>query len=178
MGLYDLAKFWNVTLEERAQPYPCDNYLSIPYEGLLRAIDVEASPAVVFRWLCQLKAAPYSYDWLDNAGRSSPKQLTPGLDKLERGQFFLIGKIVEFETNRHISALTTRRFERLFGPLAVTYAVQPKGQNASRLLVKLDVGAQGWWQKLRRALLAWGDLFMMRKQLLTLKALAEAQATL
>lgn len=173
MSLYERAKYWNATAAERADSYPCDRYLNPPYEGLLRAIDVDAPPEVLFRWLCQLKAAPYSYDWLDNGGRVSPRQLTPGLEKLECGQFFLIGKIVEFEPNRHISALTTRPFARLFGPIAITYAIQPRGENQSRLLVKLDVGAQDWWQRLRCWLLVWGDFVMMRKQLLTLKERAE-----
>jgi hypothetical protein len=63
----------------------------------------------------------------------------------------------------------------LFGGLAVTYAIAPIEGGRSRLVVKLLVRYSrapvvGW---LERMVLPAGDLVMMRKQLLTLKDLAE-----
>ena len=131
----------------------------------------------MFRWLCQLRAAPYSYDWLDNAGRRSPQRLTPGLDALEVGQRFQrIFELVEFDPDRQIT-LRPRDAGlalRLFGSVAVTYLVAADSPGTTRLLAKICVryrrGVSGWFM---RVLLPWGDLIMMRRQLLNLKRLAE-----
>jgi hypothetical protein len=169
------ARTWGSTEEERAAAYPCDCWLEEADEHLWRAIDVAAPPAVVFRWLCQLRAAPYSYDWIDNLGRRSPRELTPGLDELAEGQRIMtIFRLVEFARDRHITLLLERG-KRAFGELAMTYAVEP-APGGSRLVAKLVIKRPRGLGRVLSPLLPAGDLIMMKKQLRTLKKLAERDA--
>lgn len=161
---------------EAKRAYPCDRHLRGATDAYFRAIDVAAPPPVLFRWLCQLRVAPYSYDWLDNFGRRSPRQLTPGLERLAIDQRFMtIFDLIEFETDVHITLLCLR-LRRVFGEVAGTYLIIPAADGGSRLVVKTAVRHPGGRleSSLRRRLLPYGDLFMMRKQLRTLKELAEA----
>ena len=164
---------WGATAGERAAGYPCDAYSAPGATAHFRAVDVAADPATVFRWLCQLKVAPYSYDLVDNLGRRSPRTLTPGAEHLERGQPFLVFSLVDFGTDDHLTMTGLPGPTRLFGPTAISYAVRPGDCGGTRLEVKLLVGATGPLGGVRRYLLGWGDLVMMRKQLLTLKDCAE-----
>ena len=168
----ELVRHWGTTAPERARPYPCDELVPSSDGALFRGVSVEAPAAVVFRWLCQLRAAPYSYDLLDNRGRRSPQELTPGLERLRRGQRVMtIFELAEFETDRSI---TLRHRGALFGELAVTYQVDDAGRGRSRLVVKLIPGAtRGPLGAVARLLLPPGDLLMMRRHLLNLKRLAE-----
>jgi hypothetical protein len=140
---------------------------------------VNAAPAVLFRWLCQLRVAPYSYDWIDNGGRRSPRTLTPGMENLAIGQSVMqIFTLVEFAKGRHVT-LRIKHGSGAFslrGDLAVTYLILPEEAGRCRLLVKLVVRyPPGFLGSLMRWGLPWGDLLMMRRQLLNLKALAEGE---
>jgi hypothetical protein len=166
---------WGSTAEERADAWPCDPFLPDANLALYRSVDVAAPAAVAFRWLCQLKVAPYSYDWLDNRGRRSPRTLTPGLDDLAVGQRVMrIFDLIDFTPGEQI---TLRARGELFGRLVVTYRVYATSAATSRLAVKLLVCHRrdplGLLWKLA---LPAGDLVMMRRQLLTLAHLAEAEA--
>jgi hypothetical protein len=173
-----LPERWNATPEEAGATFPCDALAPRGFVALTRAIDVDTSPPLVFRWLCQLRAAPYSYDWIDNFGHRSPRQLTPGLDDLRAGQRFMIGTITSFVPNQHITARARPDAERLFGVISLTYQVISRGPGASRMLVRLDVHPPNrLWERVRYLALAWGDVIMMRKQLLTLKDRAESSAS-
>jgi hypothetical protein len=169
----ELARTWGTRAEERERPFPCDDVLPGWTHALHRGVGVAASPEVVFRWLCQLRAAPYSYDWIDNLGRRSPRRLTPGLEQLAVGQPVMrIFDLVAFEHDRHLT-LRLRR-PGVFPPLAISYLVLPEAPRGARLLAKIVLRpSPGPLGRLALRLLTWGDLVMMRRQLLNLKALAE-----
>jgi hypothetical protein len=153
---------WGATDEEVARPLPCDAAAPAGAARADRAISIAAPVGVVFRWLCQLRAAPYSYDLLDNFGRRSPRALTPGLERLEPGQRFMtIFRLHAFSPGEHLTLCARNTW--------VTYAVGPEG-SGTRLAVRVRSARP----RIVNALLLVGDLVMMRKQLLTLKALAES----
>ena len=79
-----------------------------------------------------------------------------------------IFRLVEFKREDHLTMKIVST--KAFGDLAVTYLVKPKGEGA-RLVVKIVYRVSSFSPM--RWILPPGDLFMMRKQLLTLKRLAE-----
>jgi hypothetical protein len=176
MRLPATIRTWGSTPTERAADFPCDRYLADPDDVVFRAVDVAASASVLFRWLCQLRVAPYSYDLIDNLGRRSPRTLTPGLDDLAVGQrVATIFRLVEFAPDEH---LTIHHRGPIFGEVSCTYRVLPRGDH-SRLVVKLLVTypkRSALVRLVMRRMLPAGDLVMMRRQLLNLKRLAEATA--
>lgn len=158
---------WGATADERALPMACDDLLAGSPRRMHRAVSIYAPAPIVFRWLCQLKLAPYSYDLLDNLGRRSPRELVAGVERLEVGQRFMsIFSLATFALDEHIT-LRSRR-------VAVTYAVRSDDW-PTRLVARVLFAPPG--DRLGAAIagpaLALGDLVMMRKQLLKLKALAE-----
>ncbi len=172
-----LSHTWGTESHERRLAFPCDHFIAYPDEAVYRGVSIHASPDVIFRWLCQMRIAPYSYDWIDNSGRQSPSQLTPGLDALVIGQDVMtVFELVDFAHNQHLTIRIRHdtRAARVYGDVAVSYLIMPKSVRNCRLLVKIVVqyprGAYGW---LARIFLPWGDLVMMRRQLLNFKALAE-----
>src|SRR6185295_19523787 len=173
--LRTLGDTWGTTGAERAAVYPVDRTLPNADQWLFRGIDVAAPAALTFRWLCQLRVAPYSYDWLDNLGRQSQQELTPGLEDVEPGQQCMtMFRVVQVEPGESI---TVRAPRSVFGDVAATYQAVPRGPHRSRIVVKLGVRyPEGLYGEVLHDVLPAGDLVMMRKQLRTLASLAERDA--
>jgi hypothetical protein len=156
---------WNVTDDEVARNYPCDEFVRAPILQAWRGVTVHATPERLSPWVGQIRIAPYSYDWIDNLGHRSPQQLM-GLPQPVVGEAF--------------TTAATRRFGRILAvepPVQLTgeimgacmsYVLVPEGPT-TRLLMKIVTPMSRWltpW-------LSVGDLIMARRQLLNLKRLAE-----
>jgi len=171
-----LPRVWGATDEEVVRRYPADDLYDFPARAMTRAVSVAAPAALTYRWMCQVAVAPYSYDLLDNRGHRSPTTLTLGADDLRVGQRVMIFELTEVEPGHHWTGRTVGGPRRVFGDLAMTYAAEPAGRDASRLLCRIAFPVPGRLARVRAEALSWGDLVMMRKQLLTLKRLAERDA--
>jgi hypothetical protein len=156
---------WGVTDAETRLHYPCDDLVPKPAWQAWRGVTIDATPEAVWPWIAQLRLAPYSYDWIDNLGRRSPRELQ-GLPDPQVGDPFTatagrpIGAVVSAEPGVHLTA-------KLAG--AYMSYVLVDASRSTRLLLKL-AARNG---RALGPLFAVGDLVMARRQLLNLKVLAE-----
>ncbi len=160
---------WGITDDEVRRRYGCDDLVRSPTLEAWRGVTVHADAATVWARVRQVRLAPYSYDLVDNLGRRSPRALLdvpeprvgdPFTRAFGRDQ----GRVVAVDPGRELTAVIMGAY--------MSYAVLPApGQDAGRTRLVLKVVA-----RTRKALapaLSVGDLVMARKQLLTLKQLAE-----
>jgi hypothetical protein len=95
------------TDEEVAAELPGDDLVPDAQIHGTRAITVDAPPAAVWPWLAQIgyrRAGWYAFDFADNSGIPSAREIRPELQHPEVGQ--VIGeegyRIVEFEPPQHL----------------------------------------------------------------------------
>jgi hypothetical protein len=89
---------WGVSERETLRAYPCDDFVVSPTLRAWRGVRVEAPASVVWPWVAQVRLAPYSYDWIDNLGRRSPRELA-GLPELvmARRQLLNLKRLAEHQ---------------------------------------------------------------------------------
>jgi hypothetical protein len=157
-----------VSGSETALHFDCDDLLSAPDLELWRGVTVQATPGAVWPWLTQIRIAPYSYDWIDNRGRRSPRSLL-GLPEPRVGEAFTtsagrqMGRILAIDDGRQLTGTILGAF--------MSYRLIPAGQQKTRLLLKIVMSTN----RGIAPILSVGDLIMARRQLLNLKELAEAE---
>ncbi len=165
-----LGDRWGVTDAEVARRYACDDVVSDPVLEAWRGVTVSVPPTEVWPWVSQIRAAPYSYDWVDNLGRRSPSTLL-GLDPVRVGEPFTrtggrpVGEVLVVDPGRELTG-------RILGAV-MSYRLEPEGEAATRLVLKV-VMARG---RVLAPLVSLGDLVMARRQLSNLAALAEGRTS-
>jgi hypothetical protein len=157
---------WGVSQSETLRSYPCDEFVASPTMQAWRGVRVEAPAEAVWPWVAQVRLAPYSYDWIDNRGRRSPRDLA-GLPEPRVGDRFTtaggreLGRIVSVDPGTQLTGTVMGAF--------MSYVLVPQERDVTRLLLKVVMRTTRW-----AALgLSAGDLIMARRQLLNFKQLAE-----
>jgi hypothetical protein len=160
-----LGDRWGVTEAEIDSRYPCDAIVPSPVLQAWRGVTVLATPDEVWPWVTQIRLAPYSYDWIDNLGRRSPRELRP-LPEPRVGEHFTtaagrpIGRILSVSPGDELTG-------RIMGAV-MSYVLVPHDAT-TRLLLKIVTPGGRWVAPF----LSLGDLVMARRQLLNFKRLAE-----
>jgi hypothetical protein len=157
---------WGVSDNETLRSYPCDDFVDSPALQAWRGVRVEAPADAVWPWVAQVRLAPYSYDWIDNLGRRSPRELA-GLPEPRVGERFTtaggreVGRILSVDRGKHLTGTIMGAF--------MSYVLVPEDHRTTRLLLKVVMQTTRW----KAAALCVGDLIMARRQLLNLKHLTE-----
>lgn len=157
---------WGVSESETLRSYPCDEFVSSPTLQAWRGVRVEALATAVWPWIAQVRLAPYSYDWIDNLGRRSPRELA-SLPEPQVGDTFTtaagrgLGRVVSVDPGKQLTGTIMRA--------CMSYVLVPYEPGVTRLLLKVVMRTARW----AAVGLSIGDLVMARRQLLNLKQLAE-----
>jgi len=162
-----LADRWGVTDDETTRRYPCDAFVDGPALEAWRAVDIAAPPEAVWPWVAQLRVAPYSYDWIDNLGRRSPRRLV-GLPEATVGDNFT--RVGGRATGRIVSLDAGHQLTGTIMGAHMSYVLGGRGTLGTRLLLKVVMQSTRF-----ASALSLGDLVMARRQLLNLKHHAELE---
>jgi hypothetical protein len=159
---------WGVSDREVLRSYPCDEFVTAPALRAWRGVDVAAPAEAVWPWVAQVRLAPYSYDWIDNRGRRSPRELA-GLADPRVGERFTavggrpVGRIVSVAAGEQLTGTIMGAY------MSYVLVRRDDDDGSVRLLLKVVMETS----RPRAWCLSAGDLIMARRQLLNLKKLAE-----
>lgn len=171
---------WGATCGEAQRPLPGDAIVPRAHIQATRAITVEAPPEAVWPWLVQMGGQPragwYGYDRVTNDGHPSAESIVPELQRLERGDLlptppFGTGYTVEQVEPERTIVLAIRAFH-----VRISWAIVLLGAGEqTRLLFRLRVWCRpGLLGLVYLVLSESADFLITRKQLITIKALAES----
>ncbi|MEO6198161.1 MAG: hypothetical protein ABIP58_08680 [Dehalococcoidia bacterium] len=170
---------WGATDEELTRGMPGDDIVDNPTFNATRAITIEAAPEEIWPWIVQMglgRAGWYSYDWIDNLGRPSAREILPDYQLPQPGD------LVPFSPNGKLG-LRVKSLERhrsllwweVKGAATWAWALYPQPDGTTRLVTRIRILYN--WQSPRilfYLVVDVGDIIMIRKCLHGIKERAEA----
>jgi hypothetical protein len=188
---------WQATAGESRRPLPGDDRLARTQGQSTHGITIDAPPNAVWPWLVQMgcgRAGWYSHDRLDNGGRPSSERILPEFQSTEVGDVLPSRpghregfEVLDLHEPRHLvlgayftyPVLAQLRWDApepaRFTRATWAFALDTVGGGRTRLLVRTrGTGRPAWLNRLMGGLMTVAHAIMQRRQLLGLKARAEA----
>ena len=175
---------WGATDDEVARWMSGDDVVGHVDFNATRAVTIHARPEHIWPWLVQIgsgRAGWYSYDWIDNGRVPSSEVIVPELQHLKVGDLvpMVPGKDVgvwvkELEPNRRMLWWDRK------GEYSWEWQLDPIDDESTRIVTRLRATYPPLWSSktLYVMLATTGDIVMIRKCLLGIKARAERLAAM
>ena len=169
---------WGASQTEVKLILPGDNIVLKPNFNATRAITINASPEIIWRWIIQIgskRAGWYSIDWIDNGGVKSSKEILPQFQNIAVDQFIPFTPdqkngmwVKDFQSYQYILWV-----DKIRNATWLWYLI-PDGNNNTRLLQRLQTKYvwKGFWI-IYYLLFDMGDIIMMRACMKGIKRRAE-----
>jgi hypothetical protein len=168
---------WGATQEEVSRPLPGDDLIPGPMFDATRAITIDAPPDQVWPWLVQVgvtRAGWYSYDLLDNLGRTSAHHIVPELQRLAPGDVVPMSPDGKQGIEVHSMEAPTSMVWSSPGETSWTWQLDPQPNGSTRLITRIRSRMQPTPRSIAfYAVVEIADFWMIRKMLLTIKERAE-----
>ena len=176
---------WGTEGDEANQPFAGDEHVPEPMVQATRAVTIDATPEEVWPWLVQMgldRGGFYSYDRLDNEGRPSAMTIIPELQDLHEGDEILLDRkaavrVTHLDPPRAmVWALLDVEVELgLIANATMAYILEQLEGDRTRLMSRVRLHLQGGLALPYLYLFdEWINFVMQRRQLLGIKARAEA----
>lgn len=168
---------WGATSAEVARSLPGDELVPRPTFDATRAITIRATPPEIWPWLVQVgltRAGWYSYDLLDNLGRRSATRIIPELQHLEVGDVVPMSpdgkqgmRVLDLDPPHSMIWGTP-------GDTTWTWQLDANPDGSTRLISRVRSRYRWFSPSIAfSVLLEFGDIWMMRRMLLNLRARSE-----
>ena len=171
---------WGATDAEVARALPGDDLVVSPSFNATRAITIGAPPQKVWPWLVQVgvnRAGWYSYDLLDNLGRSSARAVIDELQDVQPGDLLPMSPDGKHGIRVHALDPPHWMIWGTPGDTSWVWILDPKPDGTTRLITRVRSKAQRRPSSLVfAALLEFADFPMMRRMLLNLRTRIETAA--
>ena len=165
---------WGARPEERSMRMPGDEYFTgdtPAFVAMTRAINIDAPPETVWPWLAQLGrgAGFYSFDRLDNGGKTSARHIVSWIPEVRVGDATAIGYVSHAIPGLELTWWAPPApFLGSMCRLAVDIRLTQEN-GGSRLLIRMSGDAEGGMPRTVVAVFRFIDSVMARRQLLGIK---------